>query len=373
MPEMRVRNPRSLEIMKNLNRQLDCLYSITDLIGGSRDIESVLRKVVAFLPQGYPDPKSVRARISFEDRKFPAEDFPETSRKQCAELLVDGRHVGSLDVFSLKKRSCFSKEEQAFLTAVADQTGKAVERLKARQLQKDILSLASHELRTPLATIRNALYLLTRNESLVLPEEARCYVAMAERNCDRMIRLINDYLDLDKIECGRMEFKRTPLALTPLVEEAIQENQSTAEVSGIRYILVNSPANVQVFAEAGRLTQVLANLLSNAAKVSPPGSRVEISITRRAGLVRVAVRDHGPGVPENFRGRIFQKFASRPVGGQKKGSGLGLSISKAIVEAHGGEMGFANMPDGGAVFYFDLPAGSPIRPKRQAECRPKEL
>jgi signal transduction histidine kinase len=341
--------------MKNMNRQLDCLYSITDLIGNSRDIESVLRKVVAFLPQGYADPQSVRARILFEGREFQTCDFSETSRKQHAELVVDDRHLGSLEVFSLGTRVRFSRGDQAFLSAVADQLAKTVERLKARQIQKDILSLASHELRTPLAVTRNCLYLLAKNDSIKLSEEAQRYTAMAERNCDRMIRLINDYLDLDKIESGRMEFKSSPLDLVPLVEEAIQANQSLAEVSGTRYVLVKSPAHVQVSAEAGRLTQVMANLLSNAAKVSPRGSRVEISVTQHAGKVRVAVRDHGPGVAENFRSRIFQKFASRPVGSQKKGSGLGLSISRAIVEAHGGEMGF-DMPDGGAVFYFDLPA-----------------
>src|SRR5438552_6496542 len=139
-----------------------------------------------------------------------------------------------------------------------------------------------------------------------------------------------------------MVFELRPLELMPLVEQSLEANRGYAEQLGVRYALTQSLPGVMVNVDGDRLTQILTNLLSNAAKFSPPASTVEIAVAPHEYAIRVTVSDHGPGIPEEFRARIFQKFAQADSSDsrQKGGTGLGLSISKAIIERLGGHLGF---------------------------------
>lgn len=180
---------------------------------------------------------------------------------------------------------------------------------------------------------------------------------MAQRNSERLSALINDILDIEKIESGQMEFRIEPVALRPFLESALVMNRMYAVRHGVNFRLEEPVPEAAVMADRDRLLQVLTNLLSNAAKYSPHGQVISIAASMRDGQVRVAVIDRGAGVPKSFRDRIFQKFAQADSSDTrgKGGTGLGLAICKAIIEQMDGRIGFNSEPGEGTTFYFELP------------------
>jgi PAS domain S-box-containing protein len=232
------------------------------------------------------------------------------------------------------------------------------ERRAAEQLKNEFVSVVSHELRTPLTAIRGSLGLIAAGKTGPLADKTKSMVDIAVTSTDRLVRLINDILDIEKIESGKMAFNLRPVALVPVVEQALESTRAYGERLGVTFSLDVQSGDVRIKGDVDRLTQVMANLLSNAAKFSPPKSDVKVSVSRINGKVRVAVRDRGPGIPEEFQGRIFQKFSQADTSDtrQKGGTGLGLSISKAIVEKHGGTIYFETEKGAGTTFFFDLPA-----------------
>ncbi len=231
------------------------------------------------------------------------------------------------------------------------------ERKEIERMKNEFVSTVSHELRTPLTSIHGSLGLIIGGAAGELPAQAKGLLDIAYNNSDRLVRLINDILDIEKIESGKMEFHFAPLKLMPLVEEAIEDNRAYAEQFGVKFVLENTLPDVKVNADSDRLIQVFTNLLSNATKFSPSNGTVEISVSRHNKIIRVSITDRGPGIPEEFRSRIFQKFAQADSSDtrQKGGTGLGLSITKAIVEKHDGQIGFETETNVGTTFYFDLP------------------
>jgi len=232
------------------------------------------------------------------------------------------------------------------------------ERKKVEQMKADFISVVSHELRTPLTSIRGSLGLIAGGVVGELPEKVRSLVEIAAKNSERLVRLINDILDVEKIESGQMGFRFVPQDLMPLIEQALESNRSYAQPFQIELRLLETVTGARVRVDADRIQQVLANLLSNAAKFSPRGGTVDVLVMRRGrAAVRVAVVDHGRGIPEEFQSRVFEKFAQADASSsrQKGGTGLGLSISRAIIERHGGQMGFNTAPDAGTTFWFELP------------------
>jgi len=212
------------------------------------------------------------------------------------------------------------------------------ERRKIEQLKNEAVSLASHELRQPLAVIRTALDAVGQYGQTIPAAKTQEFLQMASRNADRLMDMVNLYLDLAKLESGDMQIKREPVKLAAVIERVVTDVGVTAAARGVRLEIKAAEADVTVAAEPGRLVQVLTNLLSNAVKFSPKGEAITVSWARQDGEASVAVADHGPGISPEFRTRIFGKFAqdrkietSREI----KGTGLGLSIAKAIVERLG--------------------------------------
>lgn len=225
------------------------------------------------------------------------------------------------------------------------------------QLKNEFVSTVSHELRTPLTSIRGSLGLIAGGVAGKLPDAVQNLVGIAKSNCERLIRLINDILDIEKIESGKMKLELQPVALAPLVAQAVAANEGFALANGVRLVLHCEDEDIQVNVEPDRLTQVVTNLLSNALKFSPADGTVDVHVKRQGLGVRVEIRDHGPGIPQEFRGRIFQKFSQADSSDtrQKSGTGLGLNISRAIVERLGGTIGFETQSGEGTTFYFELP------------------
>ncbi|WP_371131392.1 PAS domain S-box protein [Rhodoferax sp.] len=237
------------------------------------------------------------------------------------------------------------------------------ERKRMERMKSEFVSTVSHELRTPLTSISGALGLVAGGALGALPEQAQQMIAIALKNSQRLGFLINDLLDMEKLMAGKLRFDMQIQPLMPLVEHALRDNQAYAARHGVRLHLAHVAGAVQVEVDAQRLQQVLANLLSNAAKFSPTGSEVTVTATCVENTVRVAVSDHGPGIPTEFRDRIFQKFSQADASDtrQKGGSGLGLAISRELVERMGGRIAYESVAGEGATFYFELP----LCPSRQ--------
>jgi signal transduction histidine kinase len=180
---------------------------------------------------------------------------------------------------------------------------------------------------------------------------------IARDGCGRLLRLVNELLDLQKLEHGPPALHPQPLALGPLLETAVAASRPHATAHGIRLELHDLCPGARVVADADRLAQVVSNLLSNAVKYSPAGEVVLVRATRGRTHVRVAVEDHGPGVPAEFRRGLFQKFSQADTSDarQKGGTGLGLAICKMIVERLEGTIAYEPGEPSGARFYFELP------------------
>jgi CheY-like chemotaxis protein len=232
---------------------------------------------------------------------------------------------------------------------------KAVDRLK-----NEFVSTVSHELRTPLTSIRGSLGLIEGGVAGEVPERVRDLVRIARTNADRLIRLINDILDLEKMEAGKLELRLTEVDPSALVDVTLAEMRGVADGLHVRLERsVTGPASLTV--DADRLQQVLTNLLSNAIKFSASGATVSVRVFEtRPGTARIEVEDAGPGIAANMIERLFRKFEQLDGsdGRTRGGTGLGLAISRSIVEQHGGRMGVHSEPDVRTVFWFELPCAA---------------
>lgn len=226
------------------------------------------------------------------------------------------------------------------------------------RLKNEFISMVSHELRTPLTSIRGSLGLVVGAMAANLPEKTRTLLEIAHNNSERLIRLINDILDIDKIASGQMRFDMRPQSIAKMTAKAVELNQAYAQRFNVRIELAEIDQQSGVCVDEDRFIQVLTNLISNAAKFSPPGGRIGVEGQVGAEYVRVAVIDQGPGIPEEFRARIFGKFsqADSSEGRRVGGTGLGLHIVRQMVEHMGGRVGFETLLGRGTTFWVEFPA-----------------
>jgi len=242
------------------------------------------------------------------------------------------------------------------------------ERHALDRAKKDFVSTVSHELRTPLTSIRGSLGLIEGGVAGELPQKAAELVSIARSNTDRLVRLINDILDLEKIEAGKLALIRTQLTASDLVDTTKTVLFALADERGIQ--LRSDVHKTLVFwGDRDRLVQVLTNLVSNAIKFSPESADVHLRASRIADCVRFEVEDHAAGIALADQQKLFGKFQQLGNSGhrEKGGTGLGLAISKAIVEEHGGVIGVESELGQGSVFFFELPAGNPEQIETPAE------
>jgi len=256
-------------------------------------------------------------------------------------------------IVELRATSIKWQEDNATLLSMRDVT----ERKQIEKVKDEVIATVSHELRSPLTSIINSLSLIADGETGDIPEPTKKMIQIAYRNSERLLRLANNMLDIRKIESGKMEFHYQVLELAPLIEQTIDANLSYVEQFKVQIKLENGVPNAKVNIDSDRFIQILTNLLTNAAKFSPSGEDIIVSVSRCGNFIRIAVKDYGPGVPEEFQNKIFNKFAQfeSPGAKRKDGSGLGLNIAKMLVEHMGGSIGFETKINEGTTFYFDLP------------------
>jgi signal transduction histidine kinase len=275
-------------------------------------------------------------------------------------LLVLARITGlfhAVDRLRVEERTARSEAEGAH-RLVQEQN----ERLRqADQLKDEFVALISHDLRTPLTSIMG--YLELTMDDTTLTHEQRSYLEVVERNSERLLHLVNDLLFVARLEAGQLELQPAELDLGAVVRQAVEEATPRARSKGIAlsYEADDVPA---VSADRGRVFQLLDNLVSNAIKFTPEGGRVDVRILQRGEAVQVEIEDTGIGIAADEQEQVFQRFfrTSTARDQQIPGTGLGLYIARAIVEAHGGEITVESEPGLGTTFRVDLPlAAAPAR------------
>ena len=276
-----------------------------------------------------------------------------------ARIIGNGREVegirkdGSIFPIDLAVSEMWLGTTRLFTGVVRD----IGDRKQAQRAKSEFVSVVSHELRTPLTSINGALGLIKSGSIGDLPEQLSLMLDIAHNNCARLIRLINDILDVEKIESGKMVFKMALVDLADLIDEAVDANRTYGRERNVELIVMQSVRNAPVYGDFHRLMQVMANLISNAVKFSPAGGEVRVGLVRMSNRFRISVSDDGPGIESEFQERIFQKFSQLDSSNTREGSGtgLGLAISQAIVNQHRGAIAFESAPGSGSIFYFDLP------------------
>jgi len=312
------------------------------LFGYSRD-EMLGRSVDILVP--------VAQRALHDRTQLPAQD----RRRMAAGRRISGRRKdGSEFPVEVGLNPLQTPQGPRVLAVVSDLS----ELDRIERLKDDFVATVSHELRTPLTSISGALSLLVADAGNTLPIATLRLLAIAQANSQRLLRLVGGILDMDKIASGKVVFVLKRVETRALVELAIEANRGFAEDSGVHIKLDAVPTADELRGDPDWLFKIVSNLLSNAVKFSPRGGEVVVGIETRGDNIRVSVRDHGPGVPEDFKSRMFEKFAQADTSDarSKGGAGLGLSIVKQAVTRLGGEFGVADAPGGGAIFHVEIPA-----------------
>ena len=238
------------------------------------------------------------------------------------------------------------------------------EQREMERVKSEFISTVSHELRTPLTSIRGSLGLVLGTMADKLPAQVRNLLDIAQSNSDRLILLINDILDIDKIATGGMRFDLKSHLLAEITAAAVRDNEAYAKKFGARIQLEPVDANLAIRVDRDRYAQVLTNLLSNAAKFSPTGEEITVRVRAAGRVARVSVIDRGPGIPEDFHARIFEKFSQLDSSAARNsgGTGLGLHIARELVEHMGGRIGFKSTAGAGSTFWVEFPLASPESP-----------
>lgn len=273
-----------------------------------------------------------------------------------------GHRVGTLCVLDREPRTLSDQERQRLkdLAAWVELECAVVQSTLAAQdaerVKRDFTALVSHELRTPLTSVHGSLELLASGRFGEMQAQASRLVEIAVKNTDRLVRLANDVLDLSRVQSGQLRLRPAPVELADVVENAVIAVEGTAELCHVPLVTRKDPVTVR--GDADRLVQVVTNLLANAVKVSPPGQPVEVGCSVTGSLARIYVRDHGMGIDRDEAKRIFEPFVQ--LGAKSGGAGLGLAITRGIVEAHGGTISVESEAGIGSTFTVTLPVGGPL-------------
>jgi signal transduction histidine kinase/DNA-binding response OmpR family regulator len=280
-------------------------------------------------------------------------------------LVAEGSVVGVLAVFC--KDSGFTGDDQDILALFAPQAGIAIRNSQLYEhtksldrLKSDFVAVVSHEIRTPLTSVKGAIELLADEHYFQNSEQQMKLLTIAHANAERLLVLISDILDFSKLESSSLPMNMERQRIEPVIEQAAHNLRTLIEERRIHLQVVLSPELPELVIDAGRIAQVVTNLVANAIKFSPAEGRIEITADPGDGQVRVSVRDHGEGIAPQNLPKLFQKFSQVDSSATRRagGTGLGLVICKGIVEQHGGSIHVESTPGLGSTFSFVLPAAT---------------
>jgi signal transduction histidine kinase len=310
-----------------------------------------------------PDPRPVRRGPGAALLTLPGLALAAVATRMTLPLVTEAKAIGALVLAN--KPEGFSADDESFLALYASQAAIAVlnsqlyEHMKSLdRLKSEFVAVVSHEIRTPLTSVKGAIELLSDDRYFHNSDQQAKLLTIGHANAERLLVLINDILDFSKLESASMPMNVERQRLEPVVQQAAHHMRTMLEERQLQLDLKLAPDLPDLMLDSIRVAQVLTNLLSNAAKFSPPRGRIEISAEPWEGAVRVGVRDHGEGIAPSDLPKLFRKFSQVDSSATRKagGTGLGLVICKGIIEQHAGKIWVESTPDEGSTFYFTLPA-----------------
>jgi PAS domain S-box-containing protein len=282
-------------------------------------------------------------------------DLTDTLVKQSTgEIPLLRKRLGDR-VLSITVQSVESGDTQTGKTVLAIRDITELDRVD--QMKSEFVSMVSHELRTPLTSIKGYVDMVFDGEAGTINEEQKSYLEVARSNTDRLIDLVNELLDISRIEAGRIELKLRAISIQDIIHSVAVSLRTQMDDSNIRLRLDIPERPVMVFADAGRMTEILTNLIINANHYSSSGASIEVSIHVKDGKVQVDVTDTGIGIAPEEVEKIFNKFyrVDNSITRQVGGTGLGLAVTKSLVELHGGQIWVKSSPGEGSTFSFTVP------------------
>lgn len=250
----------------------------------------------------------------------------------------------------------FAKEEKLTFCVFHDTT----ERRAAERLRQEVVAMVTHDLRTPLGTVNNVFDFLHRGQLGELNDKGQRFVESGLRNTSRMMSLINDLLDIEKIKSGNFEIDCAEVEVRNLFKGCTDLYATTAAAQKIDLIVNDTEATV--WGDQDKLLRLLSNLVGNAIKFTPEGGQISLSAEQNNGSVKLSVKDTGPGIPKDKRVNVFERYLQVDGAHKSSGSGLGLAICKMFAEAHGGRIWVESEEGKGAEFLVSLPAGDGSKP-----------
>jgi signal transduction histidine kinase len=330
--------------LQNVNQAAQTLLGITSEMGAQEPLKAVdasVRNVLermrshvlsgkgAYHPRGFED--AVKLPTVLGDRYF----LPRAAPVYETRGVVVGATVILQDVTRLRR---------------------------FEELKNDLVATVAHEFRTPLTSLRMAIHLCTEQAAGPLTDKQADLLHAAREDCDRLQAMVDDLLDLSRIESGRIELFPLPTAASTLIESAVEEHKADAEAAGVKLSVDLPIPEVRVLADHERIGHVFSNLIGNALRHTPQEGAVRLSAQVSNHGVRFTVADTGKGIPREYQERIFEKFFRVPDSGPR-GTGLGLYIAREIILGHGGEIGVESEPGQGSSFWFTLPSAAEHRGK----------
>ncbi len=291
--------------------------------------------------------------------------FANTGSQNTGRLAVPLLHSGiALGVIVVQRTGAFSKNAAQFLERLAGRAAPAIENARlfqdiqeANQSKTKFVSVVTHELRIPMTSIRGYTDLLRQQAVGPINEQQLNFLNVVRNNVDRMSALVADLSDISRIESGRLKLECTSLSLEKYVAEALRNLRPKISEKSQKLEVELPPDLPQVYADANRLVQVLNNLVSNAWKYSPPGGKIHLTASRVGEFVRLEVSDNGVGISEEDQAHLFNQFyrSEDPIVRDEQGWGLGLNVSRHLVELMGGKIGVRSAHQVGSTFWFTLP------------------
>ncbi len=369
-------------------KEIRCLYSTFKICENPEaTIDQMLRGVVNLIPAGFQYPDNTCAIITFGNKTFETYNYAVTEWKLATNLVINEQTVGAFEVYYLTEQpqtegSPFLKEEWHLIDAVAKQIGRTIEHRQAQEeltkakktaesatkAKSEFLANMSHELRTPLNAIIGFSEILEAQTVGEINERQHRYVKNVLTSGNHLLSLINDILDLAKVESGKMELQPSEVKIATLLENSVVLIKEKAMKHGIKLNLKipKEMENFTIEADERKLKQVVFNLLSNSAKFTPEGGSIETATWKKGKEMFVCVTDTGIGLKKEDLEKVFGEFeqVDSSLGRKQQGTGLGLTLSRQLIELHGGKMWAESEGEGkGSKFTFVLPINTPKKGK----------
>jgi len=327
----------------------DMIFSIARS-GKLEKVSRASEALLDYLPEDLVDQHYLQFVLE-EDREFTVKALEDARSEGGSSSFENGMNRKDGSIVNTLWSVTWSDADETFFCVAHDITA----RKEIETLKRDFVSMVSHDLRTPLTSVQSYLELLSDGIYGELNQSGKARLSELTVSIDRLVKLICDLLDLDRLESGSLTLRLHKQSVGSMIDQ-MQSACSALKLEKNVSVEVVENVEMKLNADGDRLVQVLVNLVSNAIKFSPPGETVRVSVTNEDGVIKVQVTDRGCGIPEEFQRTIFDRFKQAPDGEvQKGGTGLGLAISKAIVEQHGGQIGVESEEGKGSTFWFTLP------------------